>query len=193
MKKIFLIIPLIFSLNASPVDTVLLDDTGDGYHISGNFTVKSTIQNVWYVLNDYDNLKGILSSLESSNIVSTNAANSNELIIRQRINGKFMIFSKTMELMLKVNGQPYQRIEFKEISGKVFKKYEGTWTLQQNGELISVVYDLDVNRGALAWPSLEKKLFLENSEKMLKEMKQEIQKRIIIKADTNGKVIPEGS
>ena len=191
MKKLFIILPLIFSLNAAPADSVFLNDTTDGYHIKGSFTVKSTIQNVWYVLNDYDNLKGILSSLESSNIVSTNA-NANEIIIKQRINGKFMIFSRTMELMLRVNGQPYQKIDFKEISGKVFKKYEGTWTLQQNGEMISVAYDLDVNRGALAWPSLEKKLFVENSEKMLKEMKQEIQKRIIMKADVKGKV-PERS
>ncbi len=185
MKKLFIILPLIFSLNAAPADSVFLNDTTDGYHIKGSFTVKSTIQNVWYVLNDYDNLKGILSSLESSNIISTNA---NEIIIKQRINGKFMIFSRTMELMLRVNGQPYQKIDFKEISGKVFKKYEGTWTLQQNGEMISVAYDLDVNSGALAWPSLEKKLFVENSEKMLKEMKQEIQKRIIMKADVKGKV-----
>jgi ribosome-associated toxin RatA of RatAB toxin-antitoxin module len=187
MKKLFILLPLIFALNASPVDSVLLNETADGYHIRGNFAVKSTIQNVWYVLNDYDNLKGIISSLESSNILSTNA---NEIIIKQRVNGKFLIFSKSMDLMLKVNGQPYQKIDFKEISGKVFKRYEGTWTLQQNGEFISVAYDLNVNRGSLAWPSLEKQLFVENSEKMLKEMKQEIQKRIIFKADLKGKPVP---
>lgn len=187
MKKIFIILPLLFTLSASPGESVLLKDTGDGYNIKGNFAVKSTIQNVWYVLNDYDNLKGILSSLESSNILSNNT---NELIIKQRINGKYLFFSRSMDLLLKVNQQPFQRMEFKEISGKVFKKYEGNWTLEQNGDLISVTYELNVNRGALAWPSLEKQLFVENSGKMLKEMKQEIQKRIIMNAESKGKIIP---
>ena len=161
-----------------PSENASIAETGDGYRVTGSFDIRSSETNVWQTLADYGSLANILSDLTESSVVDRSG---NRITVRQVISSKFLVFSRTVNLLIDVREHPFREIDFSEISGCPFAVYKGSWTLEREAGGVRVTYRLRVSKGALAPVIFEKRLFLERARKTLSEMKREIDRRIALK------------
>lgn len=163
------------------------EDMGDFYHIEGIFEVPVSRAQVWDVLTDYSALKGVVSSMQASCVLSREGS---AVLVEQVALGKFLFFKKTIRLLLKIDEQPENELRFTETSGKPFKTYNGSWTLAEKGAGVEVTYRLNVSRAEMAPPFIERGLFQDNALTLLKELKAEIVRRAAQQANASLKKIP---
>jgi carbon monoxide dehydrogenase subunit G len=156
--------------------------SGALYHIDGTFDVAATQAQVWEVLTDYSDLKGVVSTMQASCVVSRDG---NSAIVEQVAVGRFLFFSKAIRLLLKVDEQPQNALTFAQAADKPFKTYNGSWALEDRGNTVTVAYRLNVSSGDMAPPFLERKLFRDNALSLLKELKAEIARRAALPAAAN--------
>jgi hypothetical protein len=155
---------------------------GSVYHVDGAFEVAATRAQVWDVLTDYSDLKGVVSSMQASCVLSREG---NSVLVEQVAVGRFLFFSKAVRLLLRVDEEPPLGLHFSQATSQPFRVYEGSWTLAENGLLVAVAYRLNVSSGDMAPPFLERKLFRENALSLLKELKGEIARRAALAPSAN--------
>jgi ribosome-associated toxin RatA of RatAB toxin-antitoxin module len=188
MPKLFTL-AVFFLACLAPVahaETVTLTEeklpSGALYHIDGNFDVAASQAQVWEVLTDYSDLKGVVSTMQASCVISRDG---NSALVEQVAVGRFLFFSKAVRLLLKVDEQPQNGLIFAQAADKPFKTYNGSWALEDRGNTVTVAYRLNVSSGDMAPPFLERKLFRDNALSLLKELKAEIARRAALPALTN--------
>jgi hypothetical protein len=170
---------LVLSLAAAAgADTVSLSQertaAGTLYHVEGAFEVTAPLAQVWDVLTDYGALKGVVSSLQASEVLSREG---NSVLVQQVVLGHFLFFSKSLELLLKVEESPRSSLSFAQACAKPFRVYDGSWTLTDQGASVAVAYRLNVSSGDLAPAFIERRLFRDNARSLLQELKAEISRR----------------
>lgn len=146
----------------------------DIYYIHGSFLTEVPPTGVWGVLSDYEGLRGVISGLSSSRVLERLGP---RVLIEQVLSGQFLFFRKTLRLRLQVEEQAPWRIAFANVEARPFRRYEGSWAVEARGAGSRVDYTLSVSRGNLAPLFLERKLFRENSKRLLEEFCQEVLRR----------------
>lgn len=163
---------------AAPPATVQVSVTQlpdqDEYYIHGVFESDSGPEQVWKVLSDFNDLAGVLSGLRSSKIVSQDA---HGLLLAQVLEGQFLFFHKSIQLLLDVQEQPPWRIEFTQHGDKPFRHYQGAWQIEPLNQGCRVDYTLTVSRGDMAPVFLEQRLFRDNSRGLMGELRAEVIRR----------------
>lgn len=156
-----------------PVTVSELDDL-DQYYIQGSFEAQADPSSVFAVLSDYDHLAGTLSGLRSSRILERDGA---QLSVEQVLQGRFLFFSRSVDLRLQITEQAPWRIDFTQLGAQPFRHYEGSWVLEATPSGVRVDYTLAVSRGDMAPVFIERKLFRENSTELMVELKKEVERR----------------
>lgn len=178
--------------SAAPEEVTITELGGeDSYYIHGDFTTDVDPGQVWRVLSDYEGLKGVLSSLQSSKVLSRTA----EVVsLEQVMDGQFLFFHKGVRLFLDVKEQAPWRIDFNESQGRPrpFRHYQGSWQLEPAGAGCRVDYTLAVSRGDMAPLFLERKLFRDNSRGLLHELRAEVSRRAG-QAPSSAPAVPVGN
>jgi carbon monoxide dehydrogenase subunit G len=147
------------------------------YHIRGSFESAQAPAQVFAVLSDYDQLTGVLSGLGASQVLERQGP---RLKLRQRLVGGFLFFRRGIDLLLGVEEQAPWRIAFRQDGAKPFRRYEGAWSLEAVGPGTRVDYTLSVSRGDLAPAFVERRLFRENSARLLEELQFEVERRALL-------------
>lgn len=164
----------------APAETASLNDSMRGrYLIQGHFTVDVPKQDVWQVLTDYPGLKGVVSSMEASEVLERKDG---EVLVKQQACGSFLCFTRSIHLLLRVKETPFSLISFEDDKGGSFRLYRGSWKLEEAPGGVKVNYELEVNRGSLAPEFLEKRLFRGNALDLLRELRVEILRRTALPA-----------
>lgn len=174
---------------AQQVSVDELDDR-DQYYVHGVFETPAPPMEVFKVLSDYEHLGGVLSGLRSSRVLQREDGH---LQVEQVLLGKFMFFSKTLRLLLQIDETPPYRIDFTQLGDKPFRHYEGSWQVEPTVAGTRVDYTLSVSRGDTAPVFIERKLFRENSQKLLSELKAEVGRRAALASAAETHVMPLGS
>jgi ribosome-associated toxin RatA of RatAB toxin-antitoxin module len=151
-----------------------LDDS-DQYYVHGVFLSPATPVEVFKVISDYEHLGGVLSSLRSSRVLSRNEGS---LLVEQIMVGKFLFFRKAVRLLLRIQESSPWRIDFAEEGAGPFRSYSGSWQVEAVGGGSRVDYTLSASRGDLAPVFVERRLFRENSQKLLDELSGEVARRL---------------
>ena len=162
----------------------LADAKGEGgrgalYRIEGSFEVDATRSQVWRVLTDYSALKGVVSSMQASCVISREG---NTVLVEQVALGHFLFFSKSIRLLLNVVEEPESGLRFSQASAKPFRVYDGSWTLEDKDGGVAVTYRLNVSRADMAPAFIERGLFKDNARSLLRELKAEIVRRAGLQA-----------
>ncbi len=142
---------------------------------------------VWAVLTDYSALKGVISSMRSSAVLSRDG---NRVLLEQVALGRFLFFKKSIRLLLQVDERPQDFLSFSQASDKPFRVYQGSWTLVDQGGTVSVTYQLNVSSGDMAPAFLERKLFRDNAQSLLSELQAEISRRAGLEEAALKKALP---
>lgn len=130
------------SLRAEGVPTDLRFAEENGlYTIETRFEVRAPREVVWGVLADYDRIAQFVPSVESSRLFRRNE---DYLLVEQRMKAGFFIFTKSVQVWLRVEEEPGRRIVFSDTSSKDFEQYSGSWELLpgETPEATVVVYRL---------------------------------------------------
>ena len=98
---------------------------GAGFAIRAAATVAAPVATVWEVLTDYDHLAGFIPGLSSSS-VQLRAAN--RVLVEQKGEARFLIFSFPMEVRLEVLESPSDSIVSRGVGGNL-KRMTGRYDL----------------------------------------------------------------
>jgi ribosome-associated toxin RatA of RatAB toxin-antitoxin module len=149
-------------------------DVGDQYYIHGAFESSASPEQVYGILSDYSNLGGVFSGLHSSRVLERDIRG---LLVEQVLVGQFLFWRKTVRLVLRVEERRPWRLDFSQNEGGPFRRYAGSWQVESIPGGSRVDYTLVVSRGDLAPIFVERKLFHENSRRLLAELQSAVERR----------------
>lgn len=150
-------------------------DASDEYYIHGVFRSPASPAEVYRVISDYEHLGGVLSSLRSSRVLSRDEGS---LLVEQVMVGRFLFFRKAVRLLLRIQESSPWRIDFSQDGDGPFRAYAGAWQVEAVDGGSRVDYTLSASRGDMAPVFVERRLFRENSQKLLDELSAEVSRRV---------------
>ncbi len=119
---------------------VSIEKGPNGSHVVfGWFAIDISSRAAWKILSDYDRLGAYVSSVNLSRKIRYD---NGQWYVEQMMSGKAGPFHKTIHLFLEVEEIIERKIAFRDVSGKSFKSYEGSWEILNADEGIQVLYKL---------------------------------------------------
>lgn len=144
------------------------------YKVEGAFLTDATVETAWETLTDYERIGEFVSSIRKSQILEREEGS---ILIEQEALGRTFIFSKRMNVLLRVREEASRQILFEDVSLKDFEIYKGSWTLEKTDEGVWVHYELTARPAFLVPSYIANKAFKKNAAKLLREIQTEIVKR----------------
>ena len=95
----------------------------DVVRVKAQIYIVAPPQKVWEVLIDYDSHKNFIPNVIDSGTISDQGK---EKVVFEKGTIKMLIFKKNISVQMKVWGEEFKRINFKQIAGD-FKVYQGEW------------------------------------------------------------------
>jgi hypothetical protein len=190
--KIFppVFLALFLAAAAAQAETVTLSELPGAlplYRIDGAFEVAAPRSQVWAVLTDYAALKGVVPSMRSSCVLRREGSSA---LVEQVAVGRFLFFSRSVRLLLRVDESPATQIRFTD-TGKAFRHYQGSWTLRDVPGGVAVDYRLEVSQADMAPPFIERGLFQDNALDLMRLLKAEIGRRAALAGAAEKKALPD--
>lgn len=96
--------------------TIRTTRTGDTFEIEARAVMAVARETAWQVLTDYERLPEFIPGLRTSHILSRSA---NRVLLEQRGELRFLIFSVPMEVRMEVEERPLEAVVSKALSGTV--------------------------------------------------------------------------
>ena len=109
---------------------------GDDVHVTVNFTVDATPQEVWAVLTDFDGMAKFVSNLETSAVASRQG---NVVRVHTKGKARFGPLQFPFEAVRELTLTPYERIQSKQVSGTL-KRFEGETRITPTAQGTRVTY-----------------------------------------------------
>lgn len=160
---------------ASEIRVALDEGEKGAYHLKGEFAVKAGTAAIWEVLTDYDGIGSFVSSVESSRVLRRRPG---AAVIEQEGSGRFLFFSRRVKLTLSVQETAPEKIDFKDIDGSQFERYEGSWRVLPSSSSFTVVYELTAQPDHALGPRFAaKKALRKQVRRQLEEVRAEIERR----------------
>lgn len=164
----------------SPVSVTLAEEMKQ-YNLQGEFIVPVDPQTVWDVLTDYDHLSKFIHSMRGH----IRSGNGDDLVVSQVGTGGFLFFTVSVKVLLRIHEEPIHSIEFTDISGKDFKSYSGSWTLQPVPEGMQVIYRLHAERNQNTPGFISGGLLQSTTRDLLDEVRKEMERRQALQTTKN--------
>jgi uncharacterized membrane protein len=157
----------------SEVDVSVRVD-GDDVHVTVNFTVDATPQEVWAVLTDFDNMAKFVSNLETSDVQSRRG---NVVRVHTRGKARFGPLQFPFEAVRELSLTPFERIQSKQLSGTL-KRFEGETRLAPTPQgATRVSYRGDSTSNQSIPPIVGPSFIKSETEEQFLEMQTEILRR----------------
>jgi len=162
---------LVFAENVS----LTVETTGPkSCQVEGVFTVDASSAVVWKVLTDYARMPVFVAGMKKSQVMERAG---DSLLLQQVASGKFLFFSRAVQVLLEVREHPDSEITFEDISRKDFMSYRGSWRIEGQPPGTLVVYSLQSTRKFAVPGFIARKVFKKNAENLLVDVRNEILRR----------------
>lgn len=126
MTYLLLLLPLLSSVGLGK-DVVTVQEYRNVCTVRGISLVTSSSSTIWNVLTDYNHAPEFIESVKESHIVDTLQ---NTRIVRQTLEGHFLWFHKSFDVVLYVTEFPEELyLSFKDMRHKDFDTFEGVWSV----------------------------------------------------------------
>ena len=157
----------------APSPDVRVQEARGTYTVTARFDVPQRAAVVLAVLSDYERIPRFMPEVRKSVVLERAPG---RLLVEQEAVSRFMMFSKTVHLLLEVteNGDSLQ---FVDRCGTSFKTYAGTWRVDQKEGGSVVTYQLDA-RPAFDVPEfMLKRLLKRDAGQMIERLRDEFATR----------------
>jgi ribosome-associated toxin RatA of RatAB toxin-antitoxin module len=152
---------------------VRVTDRDGGYQVSTSFTVHHQADLVRAVLTDYARIPDFMPDVKVSRVRERSA---DRVVVEQEAVAKLLFFSRRIHLVLEILESP-GRIEFRDICGKSFVSYLGSWRIEPNGASTKVTYELSARPTAEVPGMIVRRLFSRDVEKTIEQLRREMAAR----------------
>ena len=113
-----------------------VDRNGSSFAVHAMATVAAPISTVWEVLTDYDHLASFIPGLSRS---AVQAREANRVVVEQKGEARFLVFSYPIEVRLEVLESPTDSIVSRAIGGNL-KRMQGRYELRNAAGGIQLRY-----------------------------------------------------
>ncbi|MDE2039289.1 MAG: SRPBCC family protein [Elusimicrobia bacterium] len=173
----FLLLAAALSLAAAepPRPSVKLTSRDGAFRVRARFLVDAVPSLAWSVLTDYDDLPRFVPSLLESRVVRRSPDGA---IVEQRGRARLLFFSHRFSLRLAVTEKPPGRIDFRDLGGGLFERYEGAWTVSASSRPCAVSYEVFARfKPSLIPRALARRMLLRSIQSQLSHVQAEIVRR----------------
>ncbi len=161
------------ALGALPAGSIIGTVSGDASGaviVAATLAVPASSRCAWEVLTDYDRLAEFVPSMRASRVRRRGPA---ALLVDQEVEGRFLIFSRSLKVSLEVREDPGRRIDFRDVSGADFAEYAGSWRLEPEHDPVRISYHVRA-RPRVPVPIGRDGFFKVTVEAMLRDVRTEI-------------------
>ena len=155
----------------SPIDVTVERGADSAYVVEAAFDVNATPSITWEVLTDYEGMGRFVSSIRQSTIKSREPGH---VLLEQHGIGRAWIISLPMHVVLDVREDNHRILAFRDVCGKSFSVYEGTWELSAIDGGTRVTYRLKADPTGRQPAMLAKSAIRGSVKKLLDEVRQEM-------------------
>ena len=155
----------------NPVSVDVENGAGKTYVVDAAFDVNVPASLAWEVLTDYEGIGRFVSSIRQSTIQKREAG---RVLLVQHGVGRAWIVSLPMHVVLDVREHDQRMLVFRDVCGKSFTTYEGTWELTTIGSGTRVTYRLTADPNGRQPAMLARSVIKGSVRKLLDEVRHEI-------------------
>ena len=155
----------------SPVSVDVERGADQAYVVDAAFDVNVPTPLAWEVLTDYEGIGRFVSSIRQSTIRKRDGG---RVLLEQHGVGRAWIVSLPMHVVLDVREQDQRVLAFRDVCGKSFTTYEGTWELTTVGSGTRVIYRLKADPTGREPAMLARSAIKGSVKKLLDEVRTEI-------------------
>ena len=177
LRGLFLIsLAACFAVNAHAEDAFLsLNELADGgTRVEGGFLADVSRDVAWRTLTDYSHISGFVSSLKASRI---HAADMKGLFVQQEGTAWFFLFSRTLQVLLRIREKPPEEIEFEDVSQHDFDYYVGSWEIKSHNGSVWVLYALSAKPNFSVPRFISRAVLKRTVSSLLRDVKAEMLRR----------------
>ena len=151
----------------------------DVVRVKGQIYIVAPPLKVWQVLIDYNNHKNFIPNIIDSGTISDQG---DEKVVFETGTIKMLIFKKQVSVQMKVWGEDFKHLNFKQIAGD-FKVYQGEWILVEypQGQGTFLTYYADIKPDFFASPLIVKGIEKRDCPLLLSAIKKKAESFYIIK------------
>ena len=165
--------PLAATVDPLTAPQVTVQETAGVYAVTARFEVPQAASVTLAVLSDYEQIPRFMPDVRKSVIVERGPK---RLLVEQEAVSQFMMFSKTVHLLLEVTEEA-NSIRFVDRSGRSFESYQGAWhALPKNGGT-TITYELRARPGFDVPEFILKRLLKRDSAEMINRLRREFAAR----------------
>jgi len=172
------VVVLVFSILSAPmlgantpVSVDVENGAGQTYVVDAAFDVNVPASLAWEVLTDYEGIGRFVSSIRQSTIQRREAG---RVLLEQHGVGRAWVVSLPMHVVLDVREHDQRMLVFRDVCGKSFTTYEGTWELTTIGSGTRVTYRLTADPNGRQPAMLARSAIGGSVRKLLDEVRLEI-------------------
>jgi carbon monoxide dehydrogenase subunit G len=147
--------------------------SGGAFVVAAHFNVPAPPSVVWDVLTDYANIPRFMPGVRSSRVVDRQKAT---VRVEQEAVSTYMFFSKRVHLLLDVE-EGTDTIQFRDVCSSSFERYEGTWTISDDGDDTELSYKLTAQPAFSVPTFVLRKLLDRDARAMIEGLRAEISAR----------------
>lgn len=155
----------------SPVSVDVDRGSDQAYVVDAAFDVNVPTPLAWEVLTDYEGIGRFVSSIRESTIRKREGG---RVLLEQHGVGRAWIVSLPMHVVLDVREQDQRVLAFRDVCGRSFTTYEGTWELTTIGGGTRVSYRLKADPNGRQPAMLARSALRSSVKKLLGEVRGEI-------------------
>jgi len=149
---------------------VTVIESGGVYTVDAAFSVPQPAAIALAALTDYAQIPRFMPEVRRSDVLERS---DEYTVVEQEAVARFMMFSRRVHLVLEVREAP-GTIRFRDRCGKSFLRYDGVWTLAEEGGRTLVTYQLSAQPSFDVPGFLLKRLLKRDANDMIERLKAEI-------------------
>jgi carbon monoxide dehydrogenase subunit G len=155
----------------APVTVDVESGVDESYVVDAAFDVNAPAPIAWEVLTDYEGIGRFVSSIRYSTIKQREAG---RVVLEQHGVGRAWIVSLPMHVVLDVREQDQRVLSFRDLCGKSFTTYEGSWELTTIDGGTRVTYRLKADPNGKQPAMLARSAIRGSVRKLLDEVRHEM-------------------
>ncbi len=140
------------------------------YRVGARFLVAESPAVVLAVLTDYEEIPRFMPDVRTSTVLERE---NGRAVVEQEAVARVMMFSKRVHLVLEVQEETGV-IRFRDLCGKSFTRYEGSWQISPQDGGAAIVYQLNAQPSFEVPEFLLKRLLKRDAKLMIERLQTEI-------------------
>jgi ribosome-associated toxin RatA of RatAB toxin-antitoxin module len=123
------------------VEVTLTEDINNVAMVRAECVIPAAHELVWRVLSDYDNLEELVPALTESRLTTDE---NGRMILQQSGRTGLWFIERDFQVTLEVTEVPMAHIGFEAIHGGSFRRFEGSWQVDQRGGGTWVAHRIEI-------------------------------------------------